>query len=241
MRIITWNCKFGFNAQKYEFIRRYNADLYLIQECTEHDFDGIMNFPKNKSIFCDNLDSKYGVGLFSDTFEFEILPEHNPNFRYVVPYRIFNEKQDFALFLIWTKDKDENNKKIAYTEPSWKAINFADYKKYLSGNIILAGDFNSSNFWDKKYISEKVPTHNDIIKKLREYNIESAYHKYFNCENGKEKEPTLLWRMKKDQQFHIDYVFLSDNFLIKNVEVGSLKECEENKLSDHCPIAVDLE
>jgi len=241
MKILTWNCKFGFNAKKYEFIRKYNADLYLIQECMENDFNGINNFPKYKSTYCDNLDSKYGIGLFSDAYNFEIVPDHNPNYRYVVPYKVFNENISFTLFLIWTKDKDENNKKIEYTEQTWKAINDENYKKYLSNTVILAGDFNSNNYWDKKYISNKVTSQNDIINKLYENNIESAYHKYFNCENGKEKDPTLLWQMNKNQQFHIDYIFLSNNLTIKNVNIGTLEEWEENKLSDHCPLLVEIE
>jgi endonuclease/exonuclease/phosphatase family metal-dependent hydrolase len=241
MKILTWNCKFGFNEQKYEFIKNYNADLYIIQECMENDFDGINNFLKYKNIFCDNLDSKYGVGLFSNEFDIEILPEHNHNFRYVVPYKIFNKNYNFVLFLIWTKDKDENNKKIEYTEQIWKAINYNNYKKYFSNNVIIAGDFNSNNYWEKEYISKKVHSHNDIIKKLKGYNIESAYHKYFNCENGNEKDPTLLWKMDINNKFHIDYCFISNNYKTKNVTVGSLEEWGKNKLSDHCPIMVEIE
>jgi hypothetical protein len=44
------------------------------------------------------------------------LHKHNLNFRYIVPYKIFNNDYEFILFSIWTKDKDENNKKIEYTD-----------------------------------------------------------------------------------------------------------------------------
>jgi exonuclease III len=240
MRLVSWNCKFGFSSPKAEFIRKYNADLYIIQECVEKDFDILKN-EYNTSFFCDDIASKYGVGLFSKKFKFEILPEHNKFFRYVVPYKIYNNDCEFVLFSIWTKDKDENNKKIEYTEQTWKAINFNSYKKFLHDSIIIVGDFNSNNFWDKKYIANKVHSHNDIIKKLQEYNIESAYHKYHNCKNGNEKDPTLLWQMNINQKFHIDYFFVSNNFKIKYINVGSLEEWEENKLSDHCPLVIEIE
>ena len=241
MKLVSWNCKVGFNEQKVKYIKKYDADLYIIQECIEKDFSNINKYFKNNSFFCDNIDSKYGVGLFSDKFDFKILPEHNVNFRYIVPYKIFSDDYAFILFSIWTKDKDENNKKIEYTEQTWKAINFDGYKKYLSNSIILVGDFNSNNFWEKNYKANKVHSHNNIIEKLNEYNIESAYHKYNNCINGNEKDPTLLWQMNINNKFHIDYCFISENFKIKSVNVGSLKKWEENKLSDHCPLIIETE
>jgi exonuclease III len=241
MKLVSWNCKFGFNEQKVEFIKKYDADLYIIQECIEKDFFNINKYFKNNSFFCDDIESKYGVGLFSDKFEFQILPEHNVNFRYIVPYKIYNTDQEFVLFSVWTKDKDENNGKIEYTEQTWKAINVDGYKKYLSNPIILVGDFNSNNFWEKKYITNKAHSHKDIIEKLHEYNIESAYHKYNNCINGNEKDPTLLWQMDIGRKYHIDYCFVSENYKIKSVNIGSLKDWEENKLSDHCPLIIEIE
>jgi exonuclease III len=241
MKIVSWNCKFGFPAKKAEYIKKYNADLYIIQECTENDFEGLFKISKNVRFYCDNIDSKYGVGLFSDVFNFEILSEHNINYRYIVPYKVFNNEWEFILFSIWTKDKDENNIKIEYTEQTWKAINFDGYKKYFFGSVILIGDFNSNNYWNNKYISNNVHSHNDIIQKLKEYNIESAYHKYNNCINGNEKDATLLWKMDINNKFHIDYCFLSKDFTIKNVTIGSLNDWEENKLSDHCPLIIEIE
>jgi endonuclease/exonuclease/phosphatase family metal-dependent hydrolase len=240
MKLVSWNCKFGFTEQKAEYIKKYNADLYIIQECFGKDFNNINKIFKNYLFFCDDLDSKYGVGIFSDKFEFQILPEHNQNFRYIVPYKIFNNDHEFVLFSIWTKDKDENKKKIEYTEQTWKAINFEGYKKYLLGSTILVGDFNSNNFWNKEYNLKKVHSHNDIIEKLREYNIESAYHKFYNCINGNEKDPTLLWQMDKNKKFHIDYCFISNNYELKNVTIGSISEWERNKLSDHCTLIIEL-
>jgi exonuclease III len=241
MKLVSWNCKCGFTAPKAEFIRKYDADLYIIQECTEENFENIKNEFCKVSFFCDDVENKYGVGMFSNKFEFKILPEHNKKFRYIVPYKIYSNSCEFILFSIWTKDKDENKDKIKYTEHIWKAINFDGYKNYLHDSVILVGDFNSDNNLDKTYISNRVHSHNDIVGKLREYNIESVYHKYYNCINGNEKDPTLLWKMDMNNKFPIDYFFVSDDFKIRDVNVGSLKEWEENKLSDHCPLIVELD
>jgi len=239
MKLVSWNCKCGFTGKKVEFIKKYNADLYIIQECCEKDFEN--NTFINKTFFCDTIDSKYGVGLFSDKYDFQILPEHNVKFRYIIPYRIFNEDSNFVLFSVWTKEYDINKNKIEYTEQTWNAINFENYQKYLNGSIILVGDFNSNNFWDKNYIADKVHSHNNIIDKLKEYSIESAYHKSNNCKNGDENDPTLLWQMNIDKKYHIDYCFISKDFKINNINIGSLDEWNENKLSDHCPLIIEIE
>ena len=242
MKIVSWNCKFGFSEQKAIFIKKYNADIYVIQECLEKDLDDLNKYFKYKSFFCDNIEkSKYGIGIFSNVFDFQILPEHNTKYRYIVPYKIFNNENEHIIFSVWTKDKDENNKSIGYTEQVWKAINYDEYFKYFTGSIIFIGDFNSNNFWDKKYIEQKKPSHYDIINKLNEYGIESAYHKYNNCINGNENDPTLLWQMDKTKKFHIDYCFISKDYKINDIKIGSIEEWEEYKLSDHCPIIMKIE
>jgi endonuclease/exonuclease/phosphatase family metal-dependent hydrolase len=250
MKLVSWNCKAippynkeGFTEEKAMYINKYNADIYVIQECTLNDC-AILKSKGYKELwawFGDNVDSPYGVGVFSDKYTIEPLtPEHNPDYRYIVPYKISNGNDEFVLFAVWTKDKDKENKNIEYTEQMWKAINFDEYTKFLSGSIILVGDFNSNNYWDKQYSQNKVHSHKDIINKLKDYGIESAYHKYHNCENGNEKEPTLLWKMDKNKQYHIDYCFVSDNFEIKNVQIGSVAEWEKTKFSDHCPLIIEL-
>ena len=241
MKIVSWNCKVGFNRKKAEYINKYNADIYIIQECTKKDIEQLKDFKKYSTWYGDNIDSIYGVGYFSDNYQCKLLPEHNNAFRYVVPYEISGENEHFTIFSIWTKDKDIDNKKIEYTEQVWKAINYDAYKQYLNNSALLIGDFNSNNYWHKQYIAKKVPSQSDIIKKLSELNIVSVYHEYYKCINGKEEDPTLLWQMSEVQRFHIDYCFASLDFNIKNIEIGTINEWRKTKYSDHCPLIIELE
>jgi exonuclease III len=238
--IFPYNKK-GFTEKKAAYIEKYNADIYIIQECTEYDMKKLGNFKKNKAWYGDKkVDSIYGIGIFSDTFNIKLLDEHNPEFRYIVPFKIFNESHEFILFAVWTKGKDPNKKQIAYTKQTWNAINFNSYKNLFKSSVVIIGDFNSNNFWEKDYQRYKIPSHQDIINKLSEYGIESAYHKYYECENGKEKDPTEFYKMNINKKYHVDYCFLSSNFKIKEVKVGGLVEWKENKFSDHCPISVEF-
>ena len=247
MKIVSWNCKAispydkeGFTEEKARYIEKYNADIYVIQECTDYDVDKLKNFKITNLWYGDNFDSKYGIGIFTDMFNVELLDIHNSEFRYIVPYRLSNKNMEFVLFAVWTKDKDKNNNKIEYTEQTWKAINFSEYKDLLSGSVMLIGDFNSNNYWSEKYKSKKMPSHNNIIDKLKEYNIESAYHKFYSCENGNENDPTLLWQMNRSKTYHIDYCFASSDFDIENVKIGSIEEWENTKYSDHCPLIIEF-
>jgi endonuclease/exonuclease/phosphatase family metal-dependent hydrolase len=248
MKIVSWNCKAispynkeGFTEEKARYIEKFNADIYVIQECTNYDVDKLKNFKKTGIWYGDDVDSKYGIGIFSDKFIINLLDIHNSEFRYIVPYKVICENIEFVLCAVWTKDKDKDNKKLEYTEQTWKAINFEKYGTLLNSSVMLIGDFNSNNYWENEYRRKKVPSHNDIINKLKEYGIESAYHKFYNCKDGNENDPTLLWQMNINKKFHIDYCFVSSNFKLKNVEVVNIKEWEETKYSDHCPLIIEFE
>ena len=241
MKIISWNCKFGFTELKASYIEKYNADLYVIQECTYDDIENIKLSKKNCIWYSDNIDSKYGIGIFSDNYKIKLLNEHNNEFRFIIPFEISNKNTSFILFAVWTKDKNKDCKKVEYTEQTWNAINYKEYEKFLKKSIILIGDFNSNNFLDKEYIRKKVPSHNDIINKLKDYGIESAYHIYNNVIDGNENEPTLLWKMDKENKFHIDYCFISKDINLLKINIGTLSEWENTKLSDHCPLIIELE
>lgn len=241
MKIVSWNCSFGFTRKKAEYISKNNADLYVIQECTEDDLKNISYIWKTCLWYGDYIDGKYGVGILTNNYEIKLSDKHIKDYRYIVPYEISTNEFNFTLFSVWTKDCDNDKKKITYTEQTYSAITDENYKSLLNNPSILIGDFNSNNFWDKEYKRKKVPTHNDIITKLRKFNITSCYHKFNNCEDGNEPDPTLLWQYKINQKFHIDYCFASSDFNLKNVAIGSLDEWEKIKISDHCPLIVNLE
>jgi exonuclease III len=238
MKIISWNCRSGFNLNKAKYIEKYSADLYVIQECTSDDVEKLQSYKKYSKWYGDNIDSKYGVAIFSDTYNIDYYPEINPDFRFLIPFKVSDNNDSYIVFVVWTKDKDKNNKKIKYTEPTWNAINYNGYKDILSGSVILIGDFNSNNHWHDEYGKAKVPSHCDIDKKLKEFNIESAYHKFNKCNNGNENDPTLIWQ---DKYFHIDYCYISNDFEIKDIKIETIEEWEKTKYSDHCPLIVELE
>ena len=240
MKIVSWNCRIGFTKEKAKYIAKNNADIYVIQECTKKDVEELKNFTIYSKWYGDNIDSSYGIAIFSNTYQIELVEDFNKEYRYVIPFRIIKQDIIFILFAIWTKDKNIYNTKVEYTEHTWNAINNKNYEKYLLGPVIIIGDFNSNNKWDIKYKKNGKPSHNSIINKLKEYNIKSAYHYFYNEEDGNESFPTLLWKMNSNNKFHIDYCFISENFRIINVEVENIIKWENTKYSDHCALIIEL-
>jgi hypothetical protein len=81
---------------------------------------------KSSVWYGDNLDSIYGVGLFSDKFNIKSLEEHNPEFRYIVPYKIFDKSSEFTLFSVWIKPIEKN-----YEKPLYDGVEYYRNKKCL--------------------------------------------------------------------------------------------------------------
>ncbi|GHU61566.1 endonuclease/exonuclease/phosphatase family protein [Spirochaetia bacterium] len=235
MKIVSWNCHCGLSKEKALFINKLEADIYIIQETKKTNHDSLNDIWKYSTWYGDDLDGDYGISLFSAKYEFELLPNFNKNYRYVIPFIVKDTETKFVIFSVWTKLSEW------YIGPVWNAINDIEYKNIFENHVILIGDFNSNKYFDKGNIRKKQNTHTDVVTKLKEFNIESAYHKYYNLEQGDEKHPTLYWTYKEDKPFHIDYCFLSNNYKIVDFKVGTYNEYVESKLSDHCPLIITLD
>jgi endonuclease/exonuclease/phosphatase family metal-dependent hydrolase len=229
MRIASWNCNGGFGEKEKKAIMEIGADIYIIQECKKEECKKL-----NTPWFGDCKDSNRGIGIFSETFQFEPLFKEI-KYRYVLPFKATGNGKEFTLFAVWTKGylKEDNNGE--YIQHVWKAITDSDFEKHLEHPTILIGDFNSNKIWDKVY---KEGNHSAVEKLLKEkYTISDVY----DSKKGRSEYPTLYWRYDLDAPFKVDYCFASDSFRVDDVEIGKYEDWVAPKLSDHCPIIVDLE
>jgi len=236
MKLITWNCQGAFR-NKADNILYYKPDILIVQECEHPDklgFDRLMQKPNDYYWHGDTLHKGLGIYSYSD-YRFELLSVFNPEFRYILPFRVTGNGQTFTLFAIWAMD-NKDNRDARYIGQIWLAINY--YINLLDSSIILIGDFNSNKIWDYK---DRVGNHSDVVKKLEDKNIFSIYHKHFDAKQGKEKHPTFFLQRNQNKPYHIDYCFASEDFVnkVKEVEIGS---CENwIKYSDHLPLIINFE
>jgi exodeoxyribonuclease-3 len=236
MKLILWNCQGAFR-NKAEIILRLKPDILVIQECENPEkliFNNSTIKPNDFLWFGDNQHKGLGIFSFSD-FKFEILEQHNPEFKIVVPIKVTNHNNSFVLFAIWANNAGDKNNR--YIEQVWKAINYYD-EILNTETTILAGDFNSNKIWDRKH---RIGNHSTVVDKLESKSIFSIYHKHYNEEQGKESKPTFYLQRNKDKPYHIDYCFASENLMekFKDIEIGTYENWIE--YSDHSPVIVKFE
>ena len=235
MKLITWNCQGAFR-KKADNILTLNPDILIVQECEHPDklrFGAMIPRPNDYYWHGDSHHKGLGIFSYSD-YKIELLSVFNPEFRYILPFRVTGNGQSFSLLAIWAMDNKENYE-ARYIGQIWLAINY--YTNLLDNSIILIGDFNSNKIWDYK---DRVGNHSDVVRKLGDKNIHSIYHKHFNSEHGKEQHPTFFLQRNQNKRNHIDYCFASADFIekVNEVEIGTY----ENWItySDHSPLIINF-
>lgn len=226
MKIITWNCKMAYR-KKAESILKCHPDLVIVPECEYFE-----ETPKNLW-FGDN--KKKGLSIFSySDYEIELYEEYNPIFKYIIPLKV-KGPSEFNLFAIWAMNDSEDVRK-RYIGQVYSAINY--YNDLLNKPTVIIGDFNWNIIWDVKPDYPLYGTLTDLIGILKNRNIRSVYHEFYNEKFGKETKPTLFMYHKQNRPYHVDYCFASSDFEVTNVEVGDFEDWIGR--SDHMPIIVTL-
>jgi len=236
MKLITWNCQGAFR-KKADAILSYHPDILIIQECEDPGrliFNKTTRKPNDTYWFGDSVHKGIGIFSYSD-YEFELLPDFNSQFRYVLPFKVTGRGNTFTLFAIWAMN-NKYNRQARYIGQIWLAINH--YTQLLNTSAILIGDFNSNKIWDYK---DRVGTHSDVVLKLEQNNIHSVYHRHFVCEQGKEKHPTFFLHKKSFKPYHIDYCFASTDIAnkVQTVEIGAYDDW--TTYSDHSPLMIKFD
>lgn len=233
MKLITWNCQGAFR-KKAEIILELQPDILIVQEC-EHPDKLVFNAKKPNDLlwFGDYKHKALGIFSFSN-LKFELLFEHNPDFKTIVPILVSGGSIDFLLFAIWANNTQDRHNK--YIEQVWRAVNH--YDQILNKSSILIGDFNSNEIWDRKH---RKGNHSSVVDFLSEKNIHSIYHKHFNEGQSEEIQPTFFLQRNKIKSYHIDYCFASQNIIdkIQDFEIGGFEDWIT--YSDHLPLIINID
>ena len=236
MKLITWNCQGAFR-KKADIILTLRPDILVVQEC-EHP-DKLKNsqvYREPNDVFWHGDSVHKGIGIFSySDYKFELFPEFNPTFRYILPLKVTGHDLSFTLLAVWAMDNKEDFRG-RYIGQIWQAINH--YKDLMDGSTIVIGDFNSNKIWDYK---DRIGTHSDVVANLEGKGIHSIYHKHYGMEQGKENHPTFFLQRNKDKPYHIDYCFASAELYnkVKSVEIGTYENWIAH--SDHAPLILDFD
>lgn len=213
-----------------------NPDILIVPECENPEK---LIFPVNtkqpNSIFWAGTNPHKGIGIFAyNNFSFKVDKNYIEDIKYFIPLKVSAPGIEFNLLAIWANNpKDPDGR---YVEQVWKGIQH--YKKLIKrSNTILAGDFNSNKIWDADH---RKWSHSSVVNELGKYGISSAYHHHFCEYHGMEKGNTLYMYRHINKPYHIDYCFLSEDYIkkIKSVEIGEFDKWIKH--SDHLPLIVDI-
>jgi len=259
LRIVSWNCHYGFDGKKPETIKSFKADILVIPECREIDMEKSGYDKEHRDWYGDhkeaiekeeiNTEKDLGVGIFwKDGITVKQLPEwenslkDNCNFRYLIPYEVKGNFPPFILITVWTKAKyiTGENDHLEYVQKAHSAIDHYNDLGLLKGQVILIGDFNSNIIWNNCYKKEQ--NHSKLVEKLEKIGIK-------DCSSPSEnKNNTYIYYTKNgEKQVVDDYCFASSK--ISDSAKFSIPSSDEWTLvngvkhwhgSDHCPIVVDF-
>jgi exonuclease III len=230
MRIITWNCQMGLD-KKSDALLSLSPDVAVLPECSERSAIALRQRGFDTLWFGCNQHKGLGVICRQD-WTFHALPQ--PEQKWVASLEV-DAPTSFTLIAVWAcqigSKRADNYIGQVYgaltTHPEW----------FSHRPVVLAGDLNSNKIWDSH---RKVGNHSAVMKLLDERGLVSAYHEYFREPQGEESQHTMFFYRRLDRTFHLDYIFIPKEWAswLKTVEVG---RCETwLKLSDHCPVIVDL-
>lgn len=235
MKIIEWNCQGAFR-KKSDKILSLNPDIVIIPECeSEYKLDFGKQIPKPTDFFWYSDSGHKGIGVFSySDYNFELIKEFNPNYRYIIPLKVTSKDNSFLLFAIWAMD-NKKHPEARYIAQIWLALQY--YERLLDQSSIFIGDYNSNQIWDEK---ERLGNHTDVVEIFKRNKILSLYHEQNKVAHGQEKEHTFHMYRKIEKPYHIDYCFASADFLKAGFDVQIGKPNDWLEHSDHVPMIIQI-
>jgi exodeoxyribonuclease III len=228
MRIVTWNCQMAFARKSSAFFATL-PDIALIQECSAKDADAASG--QGYSCLWFGSNSTKGIAVLYKP-EWQIRPMAQPDHKWIVALEV-KGTEAFTLIAVWSWVQVSNLqgyvscvRNALSSHPEW----------FGHGPVVMAGDFNSNCRWDN--LTEG--GHTTLVAELAELGLVSGYHAYHREEQGAETNPTFHLYRHLDKPFHIDYIFVPNEWAdrVSKCEVGRPQQWTSH--SDHCPIIIDI-
>jgi endonuclease/exonuclease/phosphatase family metal-dependent hydrolase len=225
MRIVSWNCHYGFTNEKVKVVEKLKADILVIQECREDEYTAANQKDWHSDAKDSGGDKKkdLGIGIFcSGSYTVSPLFDKNDKnldkSRYVLPYKIGINGNHFNLFAVWTKGGYTN-----YHEPVYNALD-SQYEIFKAPDIII-GDFNTgSNFG-----TSSAHWYETLKRRMADRNLA-------NCAAEQEWCPTFF---RGNGNWLDDHCFATPQFKVVSFGIGNHDYWKQ--YSDHCPIIVDFD
>ena len=219
MRIVNWNCCRGKHEAKLPPLLRLKPDLAIVQETPRPA--GLLapgqlwhGTNPNQGL----LALSFGSWRLEQAGEFLFEPQ------FFLPAKVIGPKERFNLLAVWTKP---GARAPLYVRAFLDGLEV--YRSFIaSAPTVVVGDLNV--YWR----GEEEP--------YRQLGLISAYHSYHGSAVRSERHATYYFHWRRSRPYHFDYCLLPKRWRrrIRGVDVGSYRSWTGRRLSDHCPLIVDL-
>ncbi len=218
--------------KKHEKLLRFDADIMVIQECSRN-FTKEIGRPEGWSSAWFGKNPNKGLGIVVRA-PWNIREAHALKPKWIARLMI-DGPVPLELFPVWACVGTRRAE--AYIGQVHRLLDTIERKSHSAFAIVL-GDFNSNSIWDHQH---RTNSHSDAVERFRKLGFTSAYHEYFQGAQGAERHPTYWHTKNRSKPFHIDYVFLSGEFLPKLKRVAVGRSNHWLPFSDHAPLIVELD
>lgn len=199
-------------------------------ECIERQPEALLaKYPRQ--VWIGDLAAKGLLVVARDGYALEVDDAYNPSHRYVLPLRVTGDRE-LLLIAVWT----QRDKAGTYTQHLARALE--QYEALLAHDAVIVGDFNANTIWDHEH--RRDITHSQNVAWLHDCKMASAYHACTDEAQGGESTATHAFRRNPGNTFHIDYAFVSEDFLESGVRLTVPQVAEWLERSDHGPLVLDL-
>jgi endonuclease/exonuclease/phosphatase family metal-dependent hydrolase len=219
VRIATWNCQPGI-VHQWDAVEALRTHVLSVQEIRS----GTQEFVAEQDGWsCQAQEGKYGRGVAVLARRPFSIEEREASEPFVVSTVIAGPTR-FRFVAFWAMTP----KAVGYSYHR-QAQRMIEQLPDDGLDTVVAGDFNAS----------KHPRHLANIKRLRERDLVSAYHKHAGLAPGDVGEEVTAFTGRNGRPgFHIDLVFLQSTWQVDEVEVGTFDRYPGQHRSDHVPVVV---
>lgn len=220
VRLGTWNCQSGLDAH-WDAIRALDAEVLTVQECGSHTEDQA----RDEGWACEWQAGGWHKGL-------AVLVKP--------PFRIEKREESEPYWISTVVDGPRRFRFVGFwaMTPSHTGFDYPQQAKRLIEALprddlptVVAGDFNASR--SRRHLAN--------VKRLNDRGLFSAYHVARGVQHTMEADPTSYFRWQESRPYHMDFVFVPEQWAIEKVDVGTFADYSApGGMSDHVPVIVSV-
>lgn len=223
VRLGTWNCH-GHVATKWDALSSLPFDVLALQECEEETRETAEAHGWSAAWSPGRYEG-WGIAVLARG-DFAIESWERPEPFYISA--IVTGPIQFRFICFWAMAQDPFVGGLDYWQQAARLIEQLPDDDLPT---VIAGDFNTQN----------IDRHLTNVEALRSRSFFSAFHEFHGVEIGtavydRERLQATRYHPPEQKPFHIDFVFMSQQWSVEDVLVGRFDDYVPARLSDHMPV-----